>query len=136
MPTDIVSRWPVVIPLALADGDCHADGQLNEAGAARMFALARARYFDLCRAVDRATLEVQGLAVAPGSAAVNASGVTISVNVTEIYPDTFTMSARIRPADGPGVAADARCSLFPGGRVSTAMRDEFIALAHNANNVH
>jgi acyl-CoA thioesterase FadM len=136
MSTDIVSRWPIVIPLALEDGDCDDDGRLTEAGAHRMFARARARYFDLCRTIEPATLEVQRLAVAPGSAAVNASGVTISVNVTEIYPDAFTMSARIRPADGPGIAADARCSVFPGGEVSNAVRDEFIALAHNAHHMH
>jgi acyl-CoA thioesterase FadM len=136
MSTDIVSRWPVVIPLPLEAGDCDADDRLTEAGAARMFAIARARYFDLCRTVDVATLEVQRLAVARGSAPVHASGVTISVNVTEVYPDTFTMSARIRPADGPGVAADARCSLFPGREVSNEMRDDFIALAHNARYTH
>src|SRR5690349_13478356 len=77
MSSDIVSRWPVVTPVALEDGDRDSDGRLTEAGTERMFALARARYFDLCETVDPATLEVQHLAVARGSAPVNASGVTI-----------------------------------------------------------
>jgi acyl-CoA thioesterase FadM len=136
MSTDIVSRWPVVITLPVEPGDHDADGYLTDAGTERMFALARERYFDLCRTVDTSTLEVQRSAAARGSATVNATGVTISVNVTEVYPETFTMSARIRPCDGPGVAADARCSLFPGGGVTNAMRDEFIALAHNARHTH
>jgi acyl-CoA thioesterase FadM len=136
MSTDIVSRWPIVMPISVQAGDCDDDGRLTDAGAERMFALARASYFDLCTTVDIATLELQRTTVARGSVAVNASGVTVSVNVTEVYPETFTMSARIRPADGPGVAADARCSLFPGGPVSNAMRDEFISLAHNARHTH
>ena len=136
MSTDIVSRWPLVIPLPVGPGDCDANGYLADATVERMFALARARYFELCATVDASTIEIPRSVVARGDAAVTPGGVTISVSVIEIYAETFTMAARIRPADGPGVAADARCSASPGGDVTDAMRDEFIALAHAARHTH
>jgi hypothetical protein len=70
---------------------------------------------------------------------VTTDGVTVSVGVVEVFPDRFTMLARVRPvgpADGDGLAASASCSLSPGGAVPTAMRDEFIALAHAAAHFH
>ena len=56
MSTDIVSRWPIVMPVSVQAGDCDDDGRLTDAGAERMFALARERYFDLCTTVDTATV--------------------------------------------------------------------------------
>jgi hypothetical protein len=82
-------------------------------------------------------LEVRGSAVVAGTPLSDNRRVTISVNVVEVFPDRFTMSARIRPADREGVAADARCSLAPkSGEVPIVMRDEFIALAHAASYTH
>jgi hypothetical protein len=60
--------------------------------------------------------------------------VTISVGVVEIYPDSFTMEARIRPAEGEGIAARSRASLEVA--VTDRMKDEFIALAHAAREMH
>ena len=37
---------------------------------------------------------------------------------------------------GNGTAADVRCSFSPGGQVTTALRDELIALAHSARHTH
>ena len=136
MSTDIVSYWPLVIPLPVGPGDCDANGYLTDAAVEQMFALARARYFDLCTTVDASTVVIPRSAVVRGDATVTPGGITISVGVIEVYPETFTMAARIRPADGPGVAADARCSVSPGGDVTDAMRDEFIALAHAARRTH
>jgi hypothetical protein len=67
------------------------------------------------------------------------TGVTVAVAVVEVYPDSFTMTARIRPAgpaSGDGIAATAWCSLAPRGEVTNAMRDEFIAHAHSARYMH
>jgi len=71
-----------------------------------------------------------------GSGAVGDNGVTVSLGVVEVFPNKFTMTAVLRPADGDGIAARAWCSLSPGGEVSKAMRGEFIALAHAAKYIH
>jgi hypothetical protein len=62
--------------------------------------------------------------------------VTVSVTVIEVFRDSFTMAARLRPRSGDGIAATAWCRLLPGGPVSIDVRDEFIALAHTATYVH
>src|SRR5262249_1040380 len=103
----------------------------------RYFAQARAAYFERCATTGIDALELRGSAVVAGTAIAGNDRVTISVNVVEVFPDRFTMSARVRPADRDGVAADARCSLAPkNGEVPNAMRDEFIALAHGAAYTH
>ena len=61
---------------------------------------------------------------------------TVSVAVVEVYPDRFTMTARLRPRDDDGIVATALCPVSPGGEVPTEMRDEFIALAHAATAMH
>lgn len=132
----MVSRWPVLVSLPAESGDCDEDGRLTDAGAERLFASARSTYFERCATVNPATLKMRGTAVITGGAVVGQGGVTVSVNVTEVFPDTFTMAARLRPSDTDGIAATASCSLAPAGGVSRAMRDEFIALAHAAEHVH
>ena len=150
----IVSRWPVLLSVPLAAGDCGADGRLTDAAVARLFALARDAYFEQCPSVDPAALELLGasqvVGVALDPAALELLGAshvvgvaldpdsapTISVNVTEVYPDSFRMTAHIRPEAGEGIAADAACVLAPPAGVPDAMRDEFIALAHGARYTH
>jgi acyl-CoA thioesterase FadM len=132
----MVSRWPVLVSLPVAASDCDEDGRLTDAAVERFFAQARAAYFERCATVDGSTLELRGSTVQRGTAAAGDDGVTVSVNVVEVFPDSFTMTAMFRPRDGDGIAATAWCSLSPGGEVSTAMRDEFIALAHTATSIH
>ena len=131
----MVSRWPVLLSFPVAHADCDDDGRMTEAAVERAFALARATYFERCTTVDASTLEITSSAVQPGNAPAHGH-VTVSVNVTEVFPDRFTMIARLRPGVGDGIAATAWCSLSPGGMVPTAMRDEFIALAHAAAHIH
>jgi hypothetical protein len=134
----ILSRWPVVVALPVTASDRDADGRLVDTAVERLFAQARATYFERCATVDPSTIEVQSTRVQPGQCA-TADEVTVSVGVVELFPDTFTMVARIRPvgpADGDGLAATATCSLAPSGGVSTAMRDEFIGHAHSAAHFH
>ena len=88
-----------------------------------------------CSTVDDTTLELRGSTVNVRDVPVG-DAVTISVSVVEIYPETFTMNAMVRPSNGGDVAATATCSLSPGGEVTTAMRDEFIARAHDARYMH
>jgi hypothetical protein len=137
MSSDIVSRWPVRISIGVAPTDLDDEGRLTVDAVERYFAQARVAYFDRCTTTSIDALDVRGSAVVPGTPIAGNSNVTISVNVVEVFPDRFTMSARIRPADRDGVAADARCSLAPTtGEVPNAMRDEFIALAHGASYTH
>ena len=135
----MLSRWPVLVTLPVADVDRDADGRLSDAAVERLFARARAAYFERCACVDAAALELQKTKVQLGGSPPGADGVTVAVNVVEVFPDRFTMMARLRPvgpADDDGIAATAWCSLAPGGEVPRAMRDEFIALAHGAAYMH
>jgi hypothetical protein len=137
MSSDIVSRWPVRITLPIQDADLDVDGRMTDAAVERCFAAARAVYFGDCSTINLEQLQMRGCAVVTGTSVRGNDTVTISVNVVEVFPDRFTMAARLRPADREGVAADARCSLGPAsGEVSTAMRDEFIARAHAAAYTH
>jgi hypothetical protein len=124
----IASKWPVVLTVPV-------DGELTDDVIDAMFAAARSAYFDLCTTVDPAQLTV-GHRRARRGEATPGDTVTVSVNVVEIYPDSFTMRARIRPAAGDGVVADASCTLSVDGTVSEKMRDEFIGLAQNARFMH
>ena len=134
--SEILSRWPVVVSLPVGADDRDGDGMLTEDAVGRLFAQARTAYFDECRTVDAADVVLRATQVIPGDVAVGDAGVTVSVSIVEVFDDRFTMEARFRPANGPGIAAMARSSMSPGGEVSKAMRDEFIALAHAARHMH
>lgn len=139
MSSEILTRWPVVVSLAVTPADRDADGRLTAPAIERLFTEGRAAYFDECSTIDGSTVEVRGSTVQPGRAAVSDDGVTVAVAVVEVFPDSFTMTARMRPdgpSDGEGIAATAWCSVSPGGTVSTALRDELIAIAHAAKHFH
>ena len=139
MSSEIFTRWPVVVSRAVTPADRDADGRLTEAAIERLFTEGRAAYFDECATIDGSTVDVRQTKVQPGRAAVSDDGVTVAVAVVEVFPDSFTMTARMRPdgpSDGEGIAATAWCSVSPGGTVSTAMRDELIAMAHAAKHLH
>lgn len=137
----IVSRWPVVVTLPVATSDRDADNHLTDDAIERLFARARATYFEHCATVDPATISVERTTVQRGLCAASGETVTVSVGVVEVFPRTFTMLARVRPvgpadSDSDGLAATASCSLAPAGGVPDAMRDEFIAHAHAATHIH
>ena len=131
----IVSRWPVVVSLPVGADERDDEGRLTEAAVERLFAEVRAAYFEQCTTVDRSALEVRETKVRVAGEPVG-DAVTVSASVVEVFPDSFTMNARIRPGEGGEVAAEAWCSLSPGGEVTKPMRDEFIALAHAATHFH
>jgi len=131
MVSDIVSRWPVRMTLPIEREDRDADDRLTEAGVERLFAIAAETYFDLCETVGAGRVATAERVTVVG-VPVGGDHVTISVGVIEIYPDEFTMEARVRPAEGEGVAARAKYRYTVDGGVGEPMRDEFIALAHTA----
>src|SRR5262245_51691470 len=112
MSSGMVSRWPIVVSLRVAASDCEVNGALTRTAVERLFSQARASYFELCTTVDTSTLQVRATTVQPGQAAAG-DRVTVSVNVTEVFPDSFTMTARIRPVKTDGIAATAWCPLSP-----------------------
>ena len=136
MSTEIVSRWPVLLALTVACSDRDGSDRLTDAAVERLFAEARAAYFDRCATVDESSLSIEASFIGSQRAPVSDVGVTVSVSVVEVFPEGFTMSARLRPREGDGIAATTSCRLTPGGPVLPAMRDEFIALAHRATHVH
>jgi hypothetical protein len=134
MSSTMVSKWPVLLFVPVGGEDREEDGRLTEEACARMFAAGRAEYFEQCRTIDGDAVAVLEAPAARRTAPVG-DQVSISVNVTELFPDRFAMTARIRPAEGDGIAADAVCTVSA-GEVSAEVRDELIAIAHAAPHWH
>lgn len=127
----IVSKWPVRIRVAIHDDEIDAAGHLTEPGAQRAFAEARRTYLDDCESLVGLDVSVRACDVKLGPATVR-TGVVIATGVVEIFPDSFTMHARIRSDDDGELAADGVCELSTGEDVPIECRDEFIARAHRA----
>ena len=133
----MLSRWPVLVELSLLDGDRDADGFLTDLAMAHLFAEARRAYASECSQLDLAAAEVRDVVVRRGAVAAPGSTASVSAAVVEVFPDRFTMEARIRPAEGLGIAGSASCVVAPaGGEVSDALQAELIALAHGARHFH
>jgi hypothetical protein len=134
--SSIVTRWPVLVSLPVGEDDRDADGRLTAACVERLFARAREVYVGTCRTLSDRELSVLDVVVAVGSAPVDAGEASVSASVVEVFDDRFTMHARVRPAEGDGIAAEARADVFPGGAVTREIRDELIAHAHEARHYH
>ena len=134
MSSPVVSRWPVVVQVAVQDADRDSHGALSDAGAERMFAVARDAYFDLCRTVDRASITADAPVVRlrPGHVG---DLVSVSAGVVEVFSGAFRMSVRIRSIEDQ-VAAYVNCTFSTAEPIPASMRDEFIALALGARHVH
>src|SRR4051794_30510854 len=123
------SRWPVLLTLSVAEDEMDATSALSDAAIERLFAVGRASYFEQCHSFDPAATEISGRTVRRGDARISGGTVSISVGVVEVYPESFTMAARIRPAEGDdrdGISADARCQVLVSSGVTDAIRDELI----------
>ena len=132
----MVSKWPVLLFLPVHAGDVDRDGSLTDEACARFFAAGRDAYFALSTTVDADQATVVETSPPRRSGPVDPGGqVSISVSVTELFPDRFVMAARVRPEVGDAVAADLRC-VVSAGEVTTAMRDDLIAIAHAASHWH
>ncbi|MGO9559600.1 MAG: hypothetical protein ACLPQS_00290 [Acidimicrobiales bacterium] len=136
MSFGMVSRWLVLLRRAITPDDRDDERCLTDSAVQWLSAEARSAYFDLCPHVDESAMELGDTSIDPGREAMSDDEVTVSTNVVEVFPDRFTMTARIRSCGTSDGAATAWCSLSPAGGVSTEMRDEFIALAHGARHYH
>jgi len=134
--SSMVSRWPVLISATVTTDDVDGEGMLRAEAVERLFGQARDVYLASCRTLEGRELEVRDVVVTASDTAVAPGQVTVSVSAVEVFPDRFTMNARIRPAAVEGIAADAACSVAPDGPVTDEIRDELIALAHAARHYH
>jgi acyl-CoA thioesterase FadM len=134
--SEVLSTWPVVVELPLGAEDRDADGTLTEAAVDRLFAEGRVAYAAECPELDLADADVTDLVLRRGSVAAPGQVAVVGVAVVEVFPDSFTMEARIRPAEGSGVAATAACVVVPAGGVTDALRARLIALAQTARHHH
>jgi acyl-CoA thioesterase FadM len=132
----MLSKWPVLLFLPVQAGDVDGDGLLTEAACERFFAAGREAYFELSTTIDADQVTVVETSPPRRAAPVDPDGqVSISVSVTELFPDRFVMAARVRPEIGDAIAADLRC-VVSAGEVTTAVRDDLIAIAHAAPHWH
>lgn len=133
----MLSKWPVLLYLTVEAGDVDGDGLLTDAACERLFAAGRGEYFALSTTVDADRVTVIETSRPRRGTAAIAEGdeVSVSVSVTELFPDRFEMAARVRPAEGDAVVADLRC-IASAGEVTTAVRDDLIAIAHAAPHWH
>ncbi|HJR25511.1 MAG TPA: hypothetical protein VJ804_08565 [Acidimicrobiales bacterium] len=134
--SEVLSTWPVVIPLALRDEDRDADGFLTTDAVTRLFATGRAAYAAECPELDLDSAVVRELVAKRGGVAAPGAEVLVGVAVVEVFPEQFTMEVRIRPDEGHGVAGTASCAMAPPGGVSDELRSRLIALAQTARHLH
>jgi acyl-CoA thioesterase FadM len=116
--------------VAVTAEDADENGLLTDTAIERLTSRARDEYLALCKTVEARDVAVLETQIRNRSATVS-DQVSVSAGVSEIFATRFVLSIRIR-AVGADVAADVACSMSPGAELTKAMRDEFIALAHNA----
>jgi hypothetical protein len=124
----LLSRWALVVRGRLAAGDVLRDGTVPEAVVARLVR-------DGCDAYLGLVESLAGSGVTPlvtvgrvrplevGSART----LLVAASATEVFPDAFTVSVRLRPL-GDGSAGDFACRVVPGGPLPEAVREELIAI--------
>jgi hypothetical protein len=134
--TEMVSHWPVVLELPVRTHDRDADGCLTDDALERLFAEGRAAYAAECPELDLTTADVSELALRPRGAPAEGTTAVVGIAVTEVFPDGFTMEAKVRPEEGSGIAGSATCLVSPAGGVSDELRSRLIALAQTARHLH
>jgi hypothetical protein len=134
--SEILSTWPVVVELPLRAEDRDGDGFVTHDGIERLFAEARAAYAAECPELDLDAATISELVLQRGAVAAPGGAAVVGVAVVEVFPDTFTMDLRIRPAEGRGIAGSASCVVAPAGGVADELRSRLIALAQTARHYH
>jgi acyl-CoA thioesterase FadM len=144
--SSVVSKWVVLESHPVGPDDLDAAGLLRDDVVAQWIAEARRAYLDRCPAL-RAAADAAGLVIRCEPAVLAAGahfGAPVTVNVsagaTEVWPDSFRIAFRIRSfGSGDDVAFNTTCTVAledraTGARaeIGDAVRDELIALAHEA----
>jgi acyl-CoA thioesterase FadM len=134
--SEVLSTWPVVVELPLRAEDLDPDGFLTDEAVVRLFAEARRAYAEVCPELDLESADLTDVVVRPGAVAAPGALARVGVAVVEVFPETFTMEARVRPEQGAGIAATASCVVAPAGGVTDGLRSRLIALAQTARHHH
>ena len=135
--SSMVSKWPVLVSLAVTAADADDDsGRLTSAAGERLFAAARDEYLAGCATLAGRTLEAKNVTIVAGDAPVEAGEVTVSVSVIELFPDRLTMALRVRSTGADGIVGEGTCDVLLGGPLTDEIRDELIAHAHGARHYH
>jgi hypothetical protein len=136
MAGEMISTWPVVEELPLQAADRDASGFLTDDGVGRLFAAVRQAYLDGCSTLAGVSVAVGEVTVEGGSVPAAGDAVVAGAAVVEVFPDSFTMSTRIRPQAGEGIAAAATCRVTPEGGVTREIQAELIERAQTARHYH
>lgn len=143
----MVSRWVVAQEHQVTESDRDEAGMVSDRALERWVTAARRAYLERCDTLHRISAE-SGLAVTeeprrlppPGAALGWATDVLVTASATEVHPQSFTITVRVRPGGGDrDVPVNVTCvvSLIDradGTRreLGRQIRDELIALEHSA----
>jgi hypothetical protein len=130
--TEMAIHWPVRIEVPLAGIGRDADGCLTEDGLATVLAAVRGAYLDGCTTLAGVEVTFEDERLELGATPVTGERVMAAAAVNEVYPTLFTLVARVRPAEGPGIAGSASCDVRPAGGVTKDIQAELIARAQSA----
>lgn len=135
MSAGFVSRWAVLIRHEVAAEDLDPAGSLRRDVVERWASAACDRYLEECAAIG--PRRVRG--AVPAVAALGRPAlVAVSARATEVGPDSFTLSVRVRPIGGDEARPlDLTFTVEPeAGRVTDEVRDGLIAIEHAARHVN
>jgi hypothetical protein len=142
----IMSRWPVLLEHRVTPGDFDHSGSIRDEVVERWIAGARSAYPDCC-VLLKEVLQQQGLRLRhrtmgspKGDRLGRPTSVVTSAGATEVHPEAFTISVRLRPFGGDRerpvndvctiqLEDPATGEIQP---LTNEIRDELIALAHAA----
>lgn len=142
----MVSRWVVAQEHPVTDADLDESGLVSDDALRRWVTAARRAYLERCDTLHRTAAE-SGLVVTeesgrlPAAAMLGrATDVLVTASATEVRPQSFTITVRVRPGGGDrDTPVNVPCvvSLTDGvggarHELGRQIRDELIALEHSA----
>jgi hypothetical protein len=142
----ILTKWLVCHEHTVAEDDLDADGTIRDETVERWVTAAVLAYLDRCTELRRSA-ERGGLAIKHrinphprGSLSGKPEDVIVTASTSEVRPESFTISVRLRPGGGDtGTPLNARCVVrledpATGDirELGRGIRDELIALEHSA----
>jgi len=141
-----MTRWVVLQEHPVTPAELDGGGTVSDETVERWVAAARAAYLDRC-AVLRQAQERSGFVLAyqcgvlpRGALLGRPTDVAVTASASEVRPDSFRISVRLRPGGGDReMPLNASCVISLEDRATgeardlgTEIRDELIALEHSA----
>lgn len=133
----MVSRWAVVVRGRLADGDLGSDGAAPTAVVSDLVREGAEAYLGLVSSIHRLGLAPElDVGPTPPLQVGPARTVLVAATTTEVLPESFVISVRLRPlGGGDGRPVDYRCLVRLGvaGELPAELRDELIEIEKGAS---